>query len=59
MTDKELKEWKQFFDTEQAVLTALLSLIQDLAPVIGFNEAQRLVNIIVEAQIHNTDNGVE
>lgn len=49
MTDKELKEWKQFFDTEQAVVTAFLNLIQDLVPVIGLDEAQRLLNIIKEA----------
>lgn len=50
MTDKELKAWKQFFDTEHAVLTAFLNLIQDLVPVIGLDESQRLVNIIKEAQ---------
>lgn len=55
MTDKELKEWKQFFDTEQAVITAFLNLIQDLVPVIGLDEAQRLLNIIKEVQTHNTD----
>ena len=49
MTDKELKEWKHFFDTEQAVVTAFLNLIQDLVPVIGLDEAQRLLNIIKEA----------
>ena len=49
MTDKELKEWKHFFDTEQAVITTLLNLIQDLVPVIGLDEAQRLLNIIKEA----------
>ena len=54
MIDKELKEWKQFFDTEQAVVTAFLNLIQDLVPVIGLDEAQRLLNIIKEPQICNT-----
>lgn len=55
MTDEELKAWKQFFDTEQALLTAFLGLIQDLVPVIGLNEAQRLFDIIKEAQMRNTD----
>ena len=52
--DKELKEWKRFFNTEQAVVTAFLYLIQDLAPVIGLDEAQRLVNIIKGANMCNT-----
>lgn len=55
MTDEESKAWKQFFDTENALLTAFLGLIRDLVPVIGLNEAQRLVDIIKEAQMHNTD----
>ena len=55
MIDKELHEWKRFFDTEQAVITAFLNLIQDLVPVIGLDEAQRLLNIIKESQMHNTD----
>lgn len=55
MTDEVSKAWKQFFDTEHAVLTAFLDLIQDLVPVIGLNEAQRLFDIIKEAQMRNTD----
>ena len=57
--DEELNAWKQFFNTEQAVITAFLDLIQDLVPVIGLDEARRLVNIIKEAQIHNIDNEVD
>ena len=52
--DKELKEWKRFFNTEQAIVTAFLYLIQDLVSVIGLDEAQRLVNIIKGANMCNT-----
>lgn len=53
MTDEELKEWKQFVDTEHA--TAFLGLIRDLVSVIGLTEAQHLFDIIKEAKMHNTD----
>ena len=59
MTDKELKEWKHFFDTEQAVITTLLNLIQDLVPVIGLDEAQRLLNIIKEATREETQESIK
>lgn len=50
MTDKYKKEWIKFLRTSTAVANVLIYLIQDLAPVIGYNEANRLVGIIDKAQ---------
>ena len=55
MTDKNKKEWIKFIETSSAVVKVLIYLIQDLAPVIGLAEAQRLVDIIGEAQKGDTD----
>lgn len=56
LPDKELEGWGRFFNTEQAVITAFIDLIQDLVPVIGLDEAQRLLKIIEKAQLKD---GVE
>ena len=53
--DKESKVGNQFFDTEHAALPEFLNFIPDLVPVIGLDEVQRLLNIIKEAQMRNTD----
>lgn len=50
MTSEVADALKQFIRTSNAVLKVLLYLIEDLQPVIGMKEAQRLVNIIGEAQ---------
>lgn len=53
--DKESKVGDQFVDTEHAALTEFLNFIPDLVPVIGLDEVQRLLNIIKETQMRNTD----
>ena len=50
MTCKEQKAWVQFVKTSSAVVKVLVYLIQDLASVIGYDEANRLVGIIGKAQ---------
>ena len=50
MTHEQLEACKQFVKTSNAVLKVLIYLINDLIPIIGTNEAQRLINIIGEAQ---------
>lgn len=54
MTDEEINAFKQFVRTSNAVLKVLIYLIQDLAPVIGYDEANRLVGIIGKAQEGDT-----
>ena len=44
------KSFKQFIRTSNATTKALVLLIKDLAPSLGYDEAQRLVDIISEAQ---------
>lgn len=55
MKDKNTKEWIKFVKTSSAVAKVLIYLIQDLAPVIGYDEANRLVGIIGKAQEGDTD----
>ena len=55
MTDKNTKAWIKFVETSSAVVKVLIYLIQDLAPVIGYDEANRLVGIIGKAQEGDTD----
>ena len=55
MTDKTQTAWIKFFKTSSAVVKVLLYLIQDLAPVIGYDEANRLVGIIGKAQEGDTE----
>ena len=55
MTDKHKKAWKQFIETSSAVVKVLIYLIQDLAPVIGYDGANRLVGIIGKAQEGDND----
>ena len=55
MTDEQESALKQFVKTTNATTNVLLCLLQDLAPIIGLNEAQRLVNIIDEAQKGDTE----
>lgn len=50
MTDKEIKAIEQFINTSNATTQILLSLIEDLAPIIGYDEANRLVRIYTDAQ---------
>lgn len=45
--EKELRQW---INTRRATTNALLELLNDLAPIIGYDEARRLVNIIGDAQ---------
>lgn len=40
----------QWINTRKATTEVVLCLIEDLAPIIGYNEATRLINIISEAQ---------
>lgn len=47
LPEKELRQW---INTRRATTNALLELINDLAPIIGYDEARRLVNIIGYAQ---------
>ena len=54
MNDLEYKDIVECVNTRRATTQALLELINDLAPIIGYNEAQRLVNIIGEAQKGDT-----
>lgn len=54
MTDEEIKAFKQFVRTSNAVLKVLIYLIQDLVPIIGHDEANRLVGIISKAQEGDT-----
>lgn len=56
MNNAELNAVKQLINTQGGILNALLDLIQDLAPVIGIDEAQRLVNIIADARNITEDN---
>jgi hypothetical protein len=50
MTDKEIKALQQFVETSSATVTILTSLIEDLAPIIGYDEANRLMKIYIDAQ---------
>lgn len=50
MTHDQIEAFKQFVRTSNEVLKVLIYLINDLIPIIGTNEAQRLINIIREAQ---------
>ena len=50
MTRKEAESLIEFANTMHGALLALMALIQDLAPVIGLEEAQRLIDIIEEWQ---------
>lgn len=50
MTDKEIKALQQFVETSNATARILTSLIEDLAPIIGYDEANRLINIYIDAQ---------
>lgn len=54
MNDMEYKDIVEWVNTRRATTQALLELINDLAPIIGYNEAQRLVNIIGAAQKGDT-----
>ena len=54
MKDKTEKAWIKFIATSNAVVKVLICLIQDLAPVIGYDEANRLVGIIGKAQEGDT-----
>lgn len=54
MNDLEYKDIVEWVNTRRATTQALLELINDLAPIIGYNEAQRLVNIIGAAQKGDT-----
>lgn len=42
---------KLFVKSTGAAIEVLVMLIQDLAPIIGIDEALRLINIIGEAQM--------
>lgn len=44
------KAFGQFIRTSNATTTALVYLINDLVPVIGLDEAERLIKIIEKAQ---------
>lgn len=56
--NEELTQWvnthndalTQWINTRKATTEVVLCLIEDLAPIIGYNEATRLINIISEAQ---------
>lgn len=49
------KSFKQFIRTSNATTKALVLLIKDLAPILGYDKAQKLIDIISEAQ----EGGVE
>ena len=57
MTNETADALKQFVRTSNAVLKVLLYLIEDLKPIIGTKEAQRLVNIIGDAQKGESEEG--
>lgn len=48
--DDFTKALKQHVKTSSATTKAFSLLVQDLAPVIGYEEAQRLLDIIIESQ---------
>ena len=50
MTDNEIEEVKQFIRTSNATVHIVVALIEDLAPLIGYDEATRLMKIYEEAQ---------
>ena len=50
MGKETISALNQFVRTSNAVLKVLIYLIEDLKPIIGVQEAQRLINIIGEAQ---------
>ena len=57
MTPEDKEILSQFVDGAHATTYALLCLIQDLAPIIGYAEAHRLVDIIGNAQMDNEEKG--
>lgn len=50
MNKETISALKQFVRTSNAVLKVLTYLIEDLIPIIGTQEAKRLIDIIGEAQ---------
>ena len=49
MTEKERRNnLRDFLKTTTATTTVLIELIHDLAPVIGYNEANRLMSILAK-----------
>ena len=49
MTQEE-KAVSQFIRTSNATVKVVVNLINDLAPIIGYNEAERLLGFYKEAQ---------
>ena len=57
MEKETISALKQFVRTSSAVLKVLIYLIEDLKPIIGMQEAQRLIDIIGEAQKDEAGDG--
>jgi len=57
MEKETISALKQFVRTSNAVLKVLIYLIEDLKPIIGMQEAQRLIDIIGEAQKDEAGDG--
>lgn len=55
MTSEEINALKTFVTTSSKTTIALLYLLEDLAPVIGYDEAQRLIDLIGEAHKGETE----